>query len=122
MSDEDAKSALHALREYDELGWTTRDGIADVIESQQREIEELREWNAAMVEKMASGGTLDGYREMASKVASLQSRLDECEAALRQHDALLSTAANVSGDVGAYSTGWKDCVAWIRQRLTREGE
>ena len=81
MSDEDAKSALHALREYDELGWTTRDGIADVIESQQREIEELREgcdrgWNhAKAISKIA-----DREKE---QVKSLQSRLDETEAALR---------------------------------------
>lgn len=35
-------------------------------------IKELELWNAAMVEKAASGGTLDGYREMAMRIEDLE--------------------------------------------------
>lgn len=34
------------------------------------EIERLRKWNAEMMEKAASGGTLDGYREMGAALAA----------------------------------------------------
>lgn len=46
-----------------------------VIYSYEKRIKELEKWNAEMVEKAAGGGTLDGYREMADRIAFLEQEL-----------------------------------------------
>jgi len=44
--------------------------------AQADEIERLREWQRQMVEIQASGGRLDGYRELAQKLADRDSEID----------------------------------------------
>lgn len=41
-----------------------------------QERDELREWNKAMVVKAASGGVLDGYREMGKQLAAMTKKAD----------------------------------------------
>lgn len=78
------------------------------IESQQRKIEELRE-------EVLDLKAVDEIRCMSIK--SLKSRLD-------RYNEVISAAANFSSVYlpKRYVTGWKDCVAWIQQSLTQEGE
>ena len=48
------------------------------------EIERLRVWNAEMVAKATSGGTLDGYRELGQKCAGLEAKNERLREALHQ--------------------------------------
>jgi hypothetical protein len=48
------------------------------------EIERLREWQRQMVEIQASGGRLDGYRELADKLAARDKEIDRLRAENRQ--------------------------------------
>ena len=45
------------------------------IDNQAEELAQAREWNRQMVEKAASGGTLEGYREMGRKLAQKDARI-----------------------------------------------
>ena len=54
--------------------------LADAAHDVRDENERLREWNRQMVEKAASGGTLDGYRELAEKVAAAENERDKARA------------------------------------------
>ena len=54
-----------------------------------RELAEAREWNRQMVEKAASGGTLDGYRELGAKVAAAENERDALRAAAKRARAAL---------------------------------
>ena len=45
------------------------------VYTSEKRIKELEQWNAEMVEKAAGGGTLDGYREMAARIAFLEEEL-----------------------------------------------
>lgn len=42
------------------------------------ELAKTQKWNQEMVEKAASGGTLDAYREMGQRIAELEAALAEC--------------------------------------------
>jgi hypothetical protein len=44
------------------------------------EVERLREWQRQMVEIQASGGRLDGYRELADKLAARDAEIDRLRA------------------------------------------
>lgn len=46
------------------------------------EVLRQREWARRMVEKAASGGTLDGYRELGEKIANAEAQIDRLRAAL----------------------------------------
>ena len=46
--------------------------IITALEAAELRISELEQWNAEMVEKTASGGTLEGYREMGQRIAELE--------------------------------------------------
>ena len=46
------------------------------------DIDRLRDWQRQMVEKAASGGRLDGYRELAGKLAAKDAENDRLRAAL----------------------------------------
>jgi len=46
------------------------------IKELEKRIAELEKWNAEMVEKAASGGTLEGYREMGQRIAELEKSKD----------------------------------------------
>lgn len=79
-----------------------RDDAAD-------EIERLREWQRQMVEKAASGGVLDGYRELAGKLAERDAEIDRLRGQLQ-----------VIGDQYAGAVTERDClraeVKALRQR------
>ena len=47
-----------------------------IVRNQSKRITELERWNHEMVEKAASGGVLDGYRELGAKCAELESALE----------------------------------------------
>lgn len=59
---------LTELREQQRV--RPRSYSSDLAQRAADEIERLRKWNADMVAKAASGGTLDGYREMGARIAA----------------------------------------------------
>lgn len=52
----------------------------------QQRIAELEKWNTEMVEKAASGGVLEGYREMGAKIERLDAALGEIIEIYGRHD------------------------------------
>lgn len=65
---------VNALRNYQQAD---EDGVMVLVSRQAcdeaaDEIDRLRKWNADMVAKSASGGVLDGYREMGAKLAAVE--------------------------------------------------
>jgi hypothetical protein len=58
--------------------------------------EKAEEWNRQMVEKVADGGTLDGYRELGMKVAAAESRAEAAEAKLERAREALEPFAGVA--------------------------
>lgn len=61
------------------------------------EVLSLRGWQRQMVEKAASGGVLDGYRELGAKCAALEAELDRLRAAAEAHGDALQRAATAAG-------------------------
>ena len=55
-------------------GKVLKEAITALQEMRQR-IAELEKWNTEMVEKAASGGVLEGYREMGAKIERLDAAL-----------------------------------------------
>jgi hypothetical protein len=70
---------------------------ADAIESLERRLREAEEWNRKMVEKAASGGVLDGYRELGAKCAALEERAERAE---DERDALKAHAEEMAWVLG----------------------
>lgn len=58
---------------------------ATEIKCLKQEIERLKAWNAEMVKKAASGGTLDGYREMAQQLTNKDAEIERLNDAIRSH-------------------------------------
>jgi pyridoxal/pyridoxine/pyridoxamine kinase len=58
------------------------------LAASQRDVKRLRQWQREMVEKAASGGVLDGYRELAEKCAAHEETID----ALRKNAERLRSA------------------------------
>ena len=68
--------------------------LREQLDASQARVAELEEWNRQMVEKAASGGVLDGYRELGQKLAAMTQERDfylgaasraHSEAAISQH-------------------------------------
>ena len=76
---------LTELREQQRV--RPRSYSSDLAQRAADEIERLRWWNADMVAKAASGGTLDGYREMGARLAALEAERDRLREALEWYEA-----------------------------------
>lgn len=61
------------------------------------EIDRLRKWQREMVEIQASGGRLDGYRELGAKCAALESQNDRLRAGLQAVADLIAESDGVAG-------------------------
>ena len=66
--------------------------VAEEVGRLVQERDDLREWNKAMVVKAASGGVLDGYREMGEQLAASQAY------AAQLRDALVICKREMKGD------------------------
>jgi len=66
-----------------EKGWVTK--YRDAYVAHVAEIERLKEWQRQMVEK-AAAKSLDGYRELGEKCASLEGRIEQFRAAIWSDD------------------------------------
>lgn len=66
---------------------TCADLVAEAREVEQlyAEITKLQRWNADMVKKAASGGTLEGYREMASQLTEKDAEITKLTAEGAKH-------------------------------------
>lgn len=74
--------------------------LADQLEVMRERIAELEAWNAEMVEKAASGGTLEGYREMGQRIAELEVvRGYYAQRGQRQRKALEAVKAGLRDDL-----------------------
>lgn len=71
-----------------------------VIFDQARCVPKLREWNRKMVEKAASGGVLDGYREMGQRINNLEQQL---AASAQQVEQMRGALEAMLEDFGLYS-------------------
>lgn len=69
--------AAHQTNEADRH---TIESILPMMIALLNEVLSLRGWNRQMVEKAASGGRLDGYRELADKLAATEAELDRLRA------------------------------------------
>ncbi len=58
--------------------WVTYEDHAEEITTLRAEVERLREWQRQMVQK-AADNSLDGYRELGAKCASLEERTETAE-------------------------------------------
>lgn len=88
------------------------------------EIERLREWNRQMVEKAASGGTLDGYRELGAKLANAEAEIERLRATvdrLQQQWAENAPAVRYKTERDALRTALRDCDAVARARGDKYG-
>ena len=73
----------------------------ELIESLESQLEEAQKWNKEMVEKAASGGTLDGYREQAARINELEQQLSESQEAVSELIKFIEWAkeANLWGEI-----------------------
>lgn len=84
------------------------------------EIERLRKWCAAMVEKAASGGTLDGYREMGAALASKDAEIAALKAERDKMREALEKITNLGGAYG--SRRWMEEADNIARAALRGGD
>lgn len=97
------------------------------------EIDRLRDWQRQMVEKAASGGRLDGYRELAGKLAAKDAENDRLRAALVaameivQEDRAAFALANIwpdgrmDNDDGDVLRRYDAVIAQAREAMGSEG-
>jgi hypothetical protein len=80
--------------------------LSQAVERQAREIERLYEWQRQMVELAASGGRLDGYRELAAKLAKKDEQIDRLRAEIERLRGLLREASGPMS-YGRWSTDFR---------------
>lgn len=82
--------------------WSRLRAAIEAQQSREREqaaeIERLRKWNRQMVEKAASGGTLDAYREMGTKLCAKDEGIEMLRARVARLRHFLSEAHVTLGD------------------------
>lgn len=91
--------------------------LSDLAKRAADEIERLRKWNAEMVEKAASGGVLDGYRDLGARLAAKDAEIERLREALREAAAYPCTC-----DPAYYERGLTapDCLADLVSDDARE--
>ena len=83
------------------------------------QVAELQKWNADMVAKAASGGVLDGYRELGQRAANAEARAEAAEAELSKMKA--RHVSDLSRAMGLLdSLGYQD--SYLNNRLAALSE
>lgn len=95
------------------LGKHRADILRSEIDRLIRERDEAREWNRQMVEKAASGGALDGYRELAARAAAAENERDamarallECDAVARARGDKYGLCDSIDNSSSPYPSQW----------------
>jgi hypothetical protein len=83
--------------------------LTQAVARQAEEIERLYEWQRQMVELAAGGGRLDGYRELAAKLAKKDEEIDRLRQQVTQRGARMQIMREyLTQYSGGSATLWRD--------------